>query len=120
MSLGYSIAAIIGLAVCSPLIPVILGSEYANSAIAVVLLSPTVLFKTMHIFAADTLTGADLQSVRSSSQVVVAIINGILNFWLIPLYSWRGAIIATIISEFLLTLFLWGGVYFYSRKAKTA
>jgi len=120
MSLGYSIAAIIGLAICAPLIPVILGSEYADSAIAVVLLSPTIFFKTMHIFAADTLTGADLQSVRSGSQVVVAVINGLLNFWLIPLYSWRGAIIATIVSEFLLTLFLWGAVYQYSRKAKAA
>ena len=120
MSLGYSIAAIIGLAICAPLIPVILGSEYANSAIAVVLLSPTIFFKTMHIFAADTLTGADLQSVRSGSQVIVAIINGLLNFWLIPLYSWRGAIIATIVSEFLLTIFLWGAVYLYSRKARPA
>ncbi|MEL6927080.1 MAG: oligosaccharide flippase family protein [Cyanobacteria bacterium J06600_6] len=118
MSLGYSIAAIVGLAICSPLIPIILGSEYANSAIAVVLLSPTIFFKTMHIFAADTLTGADLQSVRSSSQVVVAIINGVLNFWLIPLYSWRGAIIATITSEFLLTALLWIAVYFYARKPR--
>ena len=120
MSVGYSIAAIVALAICSPLIPIILGSEYANSAIAVVLLSPTIFFKTMHIFAADTLTGADLQSVRSGSQVVVAIVNGVLNFWLIPLYSWRGAIAATIISELLLTLLLWGAVFIYSRKAKTA
>ena len=116
-SLGYSIAAIIALALCSPLIPLILGSEYANSAIAVVWLSPTIFFRTMHIFAADTLTGADLQSVRSSSQVIVAIANGGLNFWLIPLYSWRGAIVATMISEFLLMTLLWGAVYAYSRKA---
>ena len=120
MSLGYSIAAIIGLAICAPLIPMILGSEYAKSAIAVVWLSPTVFFRTMHVFAADTLTGADLQSIRSTSQVIVAIANGLLNFWLIPLYSWRGAIVATMISEFLLMTFLWGAVYLYSRKASTS
>lgn len=116
MSLGYSIVAIIGLMIFAPVIPILLGSEYNNSAIALVWLSPTIFFRTMHLFAADTLTGADLQSVRSGSQVVVAIINALLNFWLIPLYSWHGAIWATIASEFLLMVFLWGAVYRYSRK----
>ena len=116
MSVGYSILAIIGLSVFSPLIPLILGSEYNNAATALVWLSPTVFFRTMHLFAADTLTGADLQSVRSGSQVLVAIINGLLNLWLIPRYSWHGAIGATIASEFLLMVFLWSAVYRYSRK----
>ncbi|MEO1670615.1 MAG: oligosaccharide flippase family protein [Cyanobacteria bacterium J06631_2] len=116
MSIGYSVCAIIGLAVFAPIIPLILGSEYSDSATALVWLSPTIFFKTMHLFAADTLTGADLQSVRSGSQVVVAIINALLNFWLIPLYSWHGAIWATLASEFLLMVFLWGAVYRYSRK----
>ncbi|MEM8722802.1 MAG: oligosaccharide flippase family protein [Cyanobacteria bacterium P01_G01_bin.39] len=116
-SLGYSLLAILGLAVGAPIIPIMLGSEYSNSAIALVWLSPTIFFRTMHLFAADTLTGADLQSVRSGTQVVVAMINGLLNFWLIPLYSWYGAIWATIASEFLLMVFLWGAVYRYSRKS---
>ena len=116
MSLGYSVCAIIGMAVFSPLIPLILGSEYQDAATALVWLSPTIFFRTMHLFAADTLTGADLQRVRSGSQVAVAVINGLLNLWLIPLYSWKGAIGATIASEFLLMVFLWSGVYIYSRK----
>ncbi|MEM7757914.1 MAG: oligosaccharide flippase family protein [Cyanobacteria bacterium P01_A01_bin.40] len=116
-SLGYSLLAILGLAIGAPFIPIILGAEYSNSAIALVWLSPTIFFHTMHLFAADTLTGADLQSVRSGTQVVVAMINGLLNFWLIPLYSWHGAIWATITSEFLLMVLLWGAVYRYSRKS---
>lgn len=117
VSLGYSLMAMIALAIFAPLIPLILGSGYANSAIALVWLSPTIFFRTMHLFAADTLTGANFQSARSISQVLVAIINGLLNFWLIPLYSWRGAIGATITSEFLLMVFLWGAVYIYSRRS---
>ena len=104
-SLGYSFLAILGLAIGAPIIPLILGAEYSNSAIALVWLSPTIFFRTMHLFAADTLTGA------------VAMINGLLNFWLIPRYSWYGAIWATIASEFLLMVFLWGAVYRYSRKS---
>jgi O-antigen/teichoic acid export membrane protein len=117
MSLCYSLIAIVGLAVFAPLVPLILGSEYADSAAALIWLSPTIFFRTMHIFAADTLTGADLQRVRSGSQVLVAIANALINFWLIPLYSWRGAIWATLISECLLMIVLWSGVYLYSRKS---
>jgi O-antigen/teichoic acid export membrane protein len=117
MSVGYSLIAIVGLAVFAPLVPLILGSEYKDSAIALILLSPSIFFRTMHIFAADTLTGADLQEVRSGSQVLVAIVNGLLNYWLIPLYSWRGAIWATLISECLLMIVLWSSVYLYSRKS---
>ncbi|NJO95637.1 MAG: oligosaccharide flippase family protein [Hyellaceae cyanobacterium CSU_1_1] len=117
MSLGYSLIAIVGLAVFAPLVPLILGSEYADSATALIWLSPTIFFRTMHIFAADTLTGADLQRVRSGSQVLVAIANALINFWLIPLYSWRGAIWATLISECLLMIVLWSAVYLYSRKS---
>lgn len=117
MSLGYSLIAIVGLAIFAPLVPLILGSEYADSATALLWLSPTIFFRTMHIFAADTLTGADLQKVRSGSQVLVAIVNALLNFLLIPQYSWLGSIWATLISECLLMIVLWSAVYFYSRKS---
>ena len=117
MSVGYSLLAIVGLAIFAPLVPLILGSEYRDSATALMFLSPSIFFRTMHIFAADTLTGADLQKVRSGSQVLVAMINGLLNYWLIPLYSWRGAIWATLISECLLMIVLWSAVYLYSRKS---
>ncbi len=117
MTLGYSLIAILGLVICAPLIPIILGTEYQNSAWALIWLSPAIFFKTLHFFAADTLTGANYQSVRTTAQVLVAVVNGVLNFWLIPIYSWHGAIWATIISEFLLTVFLWGAIYKYSKQS---
>jgi O-antigen/teichoic acid export membrane protein len=116
MSLGYSLFAIAGLWLFAPLVPLILGSEYIDSVAALRFLSLSLFFRTMHIFAADTLTGADLQRVRSGSQVLVAMVNALLNFWLIPLHSWRGAIWATLISECLLMIVLWSAVYFYARK----
>ena len=117
MSLGYSLLAILGLLICAPLIPKIIGAEYQDSAAALMLLSPTIFFRTMHFFAADTLTGANYQNVRTIAQVSVAIINGILNFFLIPAYGWHGAIWATIASEFLLMVFLWSAIYKYSKQS---
>ena len=116
-SLAYSLLAVVGLAVLAPLLPIILGSEYQASARALLWLSPTIFLRTMHFFAADTLTGANYQSSRTAAQVLVAIINGLLNFWLIPQYGWLGAIWATIASEFFLMVFLWGFVYRYSKQS---
>ncbi|MGF1589616.1 MAG: polysaccharide biosynthesis C-terminal domain-containing protein [Pleurocapsa sp.] len=117
LSLGYSLIAILGLIVFAPLLPLILGAEYQNSAWALMWLSPTIFFRTMHSFGADTLTGANYQSARSISQVMVAVFNGLLNFWLIPIYGWHGAIWATIASECLLMIFLWSFVFKYSRQS---
>ena len=116
LSLAYSLTAVIGLVVFAPLLPLILGNEYGDSAKALIWLSPTIFFRTMHFFGADTLTGANYQSARSTCQVLVAIINGLLNLWLIPLYSWYGAIWATIASECLLMIFLWGYIFKYSKS----
>lgn len=117
LSVGYSFLAVLGLIVCAPLLPVILGSEYQQSVWALIWLSPTLMIKTIHFFAADTLTGANYQSTRSTAQVLVAIFNGLLNFWLIPKYSFYGAIWATLASEFLLMIFLWGFIYRYSKQS---
>lgn len=117
LSIAYSLIAVLGLVIFAPLLPLILGSEYQDSAKALIWLSPTIFFRTMHFFGADTLTGANYQSARSICQVLVAIINGLLNLWLIPLYSWYGAIWATIASECLLMIFLWGYIFKYSRQS---
>ena len=118
VALGYSLLAIFGLVICSPLITLILGTEYQESAWALVWLSPTIFFRTIHFFAADTLTGANYQGTRSIAQVLVAIFNGLLNFLLIPIYGWYGAIWATIASEFLLMVILGGAIYKYSHQAE--
>jgi O-antigen/teichoic acid export membrane protein len=113
---GYAVLAIAAIFLFAPLIPKLLGEGYGDSAIALLWLSPTILFKSLHRLAADTLTGANLQRVRSIAQVLTACLNGMLNLFLIPSYQWRGAIWATLISEILLMLFLWGAVYVYYDK----
>jgi len=117
VSLGYSLLGMVGILLLAPLLPKILGQEYTDSALALMWFSPLIFIKTTHSLAADVLTGADYQKARSVSQVLVAIINAVLNFWLIPLYQWQGAILATIISESLLMISLWSCVYVYVKKS---
>ena len=61
----------------------------------------------MHYFAADSLTGAGMQGIRTAVQVGIAILNVLLNLWLIPLYSWRGAAWSSLASDAMLAAGLW-------------
>ena len=117
-SLGFALkllpaATALGLFLClllylvAPVVPFLLGAEYEKTVSAIRLLSVIPLLRSLHYFAADALTGAGLQGTRSLIQFSVALFNVAINFWLIPLYSWRGAALASLASDTLLAILLW-------------
>lgn len=95
----YAIASVVGYFVIAPYIPVILGEEYREAINALYLLSPLPAIAAFQYLAADTLTGSGNQKARSVVQVGSAIINVLLNIYLIPRYSWQGAAWATLIAD---------------------
>lgn len=101
-STGYGILAALLLLGLAPVIPIVLGQEYARSTDALRWLAIVPCIQGFHYLFADALTGAGLQKARSLAQVFIALFNVLLNSWLIPLYSWKGAAWATIVSEGLL------------------
>lgn len=105
--MAYSVAATALLYFGAPLVPHFLGAEYRPAVDAIRWLSALPILKTIHSFIADSLTGAGLQGTRTAVQVVVGIVNVALNFWLIPLYSWRGAAWASLATDALLAVGLW-------------
>lgn len=112
----YGLTAGIGLFLIAPVVPYVLGDEYALAVEALRWLSPILFLKAMHYFAADTLTGAGFQGRRSGIQVIIAIFNVLVNLWLIPLYSWKGAALSSLASDGLLMLSLWLMVAFVYRQ----
>lgn len=114
----YGLLASLGVWFCAPIVPYILGEEYTSSVGALQWLAPIIFFKALQFFAADTLTGAGLQGVRSVLQAVAAGANALVNFWLIPLYSWKGAAWSSLGTDGLLVICLWGLVFFYSRQER--
>ena len=105
--LVYSAAAAVAMALGAPLVPLILGADYARTSEALRWLALLPLLKTCHYFAADALTGAGHQALRTLVQVGVAGFNVLLNLWLIPVYSWRGAAWSSLASDGLLAAALW-------------
>lgn len=103
----YSVAAAAVVWVTAPLLPVIAGKEFADSVLAVRLLSPLILLRSVHCLAADSLTGSGYQRTRTAVQIVVALLNIGLNILVLPRYSWRGAVWTSLASDAALAIGLW-------------
>jgi O-antigen/teichoic acid export membrane protein len=88
---GFAVVIVLSLFFCAPILPHILGKEYEHAVIALRWLALLPLLKTFHFFFADALTGSGYQGLRTIIQFVVAALNVLINLWIIPAYSWRGA-----------------------------
>ncbi len=118
---AYGAIVCVGFFLCAPVIPRLLGAEYANSVEAVRWLAPVPLLMCLQYLAADTLTGSGFQGIRSIVQVSSALLNVALNFWLIPLYAWKGSAWATLASETMRLVSLCLVVaYLYYQQVKPA
>jgi len=118
--LMYSTVAAVGMILAAPLVRHILGAEYARTTEALRWLSLLPLLKTLHYFAADALTGAGHQALRTLMQVVVAGFNVLVNLWLIPAYSWRGAAWSSLASDGLLAVAMWSCVLLLRTRSAHA
>lgn len=106
--LGYCLFASVALLAGADVVPVLLGDEYADAVTALRWLSIIPLLKGVHYLAADALTGAGQQGARTAFQIGVAVLNVGLNLWLIPRYSYAGAIAASLVCDLALGISLWG------------
>ena len=73
-------------------------------------------FKSIHYFLADSLTGAGYQRMRTAAQIAIAIFNVLINLWIIPAYSWRGAAWSSLASDGALALTMYGCVLWVMKK----
>jgi O-antigen/teichoic acid export membrane protein len=101
-----------------PWLPRLLGEGFRASFEVLVWLLPIHFFRVFHYFPADALTGSGYQSLRTSVQLGVAGLNLLLNLWLIPLWGWKGAAVASWVSDGLLAVVLWGCVLVLSTKSQ--
>ncbi len=119
-ALAYAAGICAILLISANLVPHILGSDYGPTAEALRWLAVLPVFKSLHYFLSDTLTGSGYQAVRTSIQAAVAVFNVLINLWLIPAYSWRGAAWSSIASDGLLLCGVGLAVFILSRRSRSA
>jgi len=112
----YSAALFVLLWAASPLLPMVLGPSYAQTASALRWLALLPLFRSGHIFLADSLSGAGFQGRRSAIQVGIAVLNIVLNLLILPKYGWRGAAWTSLASDGLLLVVLWIAIRYQLRS----
>jgi len=97
-TLPFGLLAAAAMFLAVPVIPHLLGRSFANSVPALKWLCLLPVFRSLHLGAGDTLTGAGYQRYRTAAQLSAAGLNFGLNLWLIPAYSWHGAAWASLCS----------------------
>jgi O-antigen/teichoic acid export membrane protein len=116
-ALIYSGTLFVALWFSAPLLPVLLGANYADTAVALRWLGLIPLLRGVHVFLADSLSGAGFQGLRSAIQVGIALVNVLLNLAILPRYGWFGAVWTSLASDGLLVLSLWVAIQYKLRTA---
>ncbi len=80
------------------------GDEFVQSGQMLLLLSMIIVFRfSMYTYTA-ILSASNLNYIKLYTSVACTITNIVLNYFLIPIYGVYGAIVATVITEFLLVI----------------
>jgi len=117
---GYAILVCGAILLFAGAVPHILGSDYAETTEALRWLAPLPLLKAIHYFLSDSLSSAGYQWLRCSIQIGVAAFNVLINLWLIPMYSWRGAAWSSVLSDGLLAATIFIAVLSVTKQEKTS
>jgi O-antigen/teichoic acid export membrane protein len=117
-ALAYASLVCIVLLLAAGAVPYILGGEYKLTEDALRWLAVLPVLKVIHFFLSDALTSAGYIGVRSAIQVGVAVFNVLINLWIIPAYSWRGAAWSSIASDALLACAIGTAVFVLSRSKR--
>ena len=89
------------------MLPIILGPEFAPAVEVARWLAVIPFLRALHYLAADSLTGAGMQGIRTACQLGVAVLNIGLNLLLIPRFGLEGAIVSSIATDAALAFVLW-------------
>ena len=114
LSLGFALIMVVG----APLIPFVIGKQFAASVAALRWLSLIPVFRTLHLSAGDALSSAGYQTYRLASQASVAAMNLGMDVYLIPRYSWHGAAWASLASDGTLGILMWITVFVLERRIR--
>jgi O-antigen/teichoic acid export membrane protein len=118
IAFAYAAVAVIGLMVLAPVVPFVLGSDFDGTTDMIRWLSPIVLLSAITSFPANGLLTYDRNALRTKIVTANAAFSVVLYVALIPPFSWRGAIAATVISEITMTVTTWTALLLVRRQTR--
>jgi O-antigen/teichoic acid export membrane protein len=113
---GLGLLVSLGMFLCAPIIPHLVGNAYAESVSALRWLCLIPFFRCFHLSAGDAIAGAGHQKFRLVSQSIAATGNLLLNLYLVPRYSWHGAAWASLATDGSLGVMNWVALMLLSKR----
>lgn len=115
---AYALAVSALLYLAAPAAVLLLGPGYADTSHALRWLALLPCLMALQTLAGQSLAGSGFQHYRSWFQLFIALLSVGLNVWLIPAYSWKGAVWVSLSCQALLLAGSWGMLAFLrGRKA---
>jgi O-antigen/teichoic acid export membrane protein len=99
VTLPFGVSSAVLLWAVAPLLPLLFGRSFAGSVSALRWLCLLPLIRGLQYAWGTTITTASSQWLRTSTQAGAALLNLILNLFLIPRWSWEGAAAASLITD---------------------
>lgn len=116
---AYGACAVVVLWLLAQPVVVVIGEGYGETATVIRLMAPLLLVQGIRTTLGNTLTGADLQTYRTVILLGAAVANIGMNLLLIPQLSWRGALLATYLTEALIVAATLIVVFAKRRQARS-
>jgi O-antigen/teichoic acid export membrane protein len=98
-TIPYGLVVAISLYFGAGILPRLFGSSFAGSVVALRWLCLLPLLRAFHYAWGTTITASASQWNRTATQLGAAGLNLLLNFLLIPRWSWQGAAIASLLTD---------------------
>jgi O-antigen/teichoic acid export membrane protein len=116
LGVGYGVVAVIGLNVLGPFMLRVLAPDFTSAITQLRWLSPLVLLRGCRNFADNGLLGLGKVRTRMMFNIGSAVLSLTLYIILIPKFSWRGALAATLITEVVLVVASWVALHKYQQQ----
>lgn len=105
---GLGVASIVIVYAAAAFVPIVLGTQYTETADVLRLLCPLPLLRGLQYLGGDVLTATGYQGRRGLLHAAIAVLNFGLNLLWIPSSSWRGAAFASLVCDGGLAILLCG------------
>ncbi|HET8636409.1 MAG TPA: polysaccharide biosynthesis C-terminal domain-containing protein, partial [Acidobacteriaceae bacterium] len=113
----YGLAAAVALYFGAGLLPLLFGPSFQESVTALRWLCLLPLLRVLHYAWGTTITASASQWYRTATQATAAVLNLGLCAWMIPLWSWKGAAWASLLTDGLLAVLSWVVVSALRRRS---
>jgi O-antigen/teichoic acid export membrane protein len=103
----YAVPAMVAFIVAAPLAPNLLGDQFRGTTTMLRWLAPIVVVRGLMVFPLNGLLGLGRSRLRAMILVTSAAFSVLLYILLIPKHTWRGAVVATLVSDCSLFIACW-------------